>query len=84
MTKESAYISAIITALLITLCGSCKEDDRLSDEEEKMYLNIESNINEESTETEYYNKSQLNDLFDVIYDGTKNYFYIIAEVYKYF
>ena len=26
MTKESAYISAIITALLLTLCGSCKED----------------------------------------------------------
>ena len=68
-------------------CFICKKfvnylvkNHRLSDEEEKMYLNIESNINEESTETEYYNKSQLNDLFDVIYDGTKNYFYIIKQI----
>ena len=68
-------------------CLICKKfvnyllkNHKLSEEEEKIYLNIDSNINEENTETEYYNKSQLNDLFDVIHDGINNYFYIIKQI----
>ena len=72
-------------------CGHCLickkfvnylvKNHRLSEEEEKMYLNFDSNINEDNTETtEYINKNQLKDLFDVIYDGNNKYFYLIKQI----
>ena len=72
-------------------CGHCLickkfvnylvKNHRLSEEEEKMYLNFDSNINEDNTETtECINKNQLKDLFDVIYDGNNKYFYLIKQI----
>ena len=68
-------------------CIVCKKfvnylirNHRLSEEEEKTYLNFDLNINEENTETEYINRNQLNDLFDVVYDGSNKYFYLIKQI----
>ena len=68
-------------------CLICKKfinylvkNHKLSEEEEKIYINIDSNIVEDNSETEFQNKNQLNDLFDIIYNGNNKYFYLLKQI----
>ena len=71
-------------------CGFCKickkfvnyllKNRRLSEEEEKIFLNYDTNINEDNSEGEFHSKNQLNDLFDVLFDGKNKYFHLIKQI----
>ena len=68
-------------------CSICKKfvnyllkNHKLSEDEEKIYLNYDSNINEDSSDNDCHQKNQLYDLFDVLYNGSNNYFYLIKQI----
>ena len=57
------------------------KNHKLTDDEEKIYLNMDLNIGDDNSEMEFHNKNyQLNDLFQVVYDGSHNYFFLIKQI----
>ena len=69
-------------------CVICKKfvsyllkNHKLTDDEEKIYLNMDLNIGDDNSEMEFHSKNyQLNDLFQVVYDGSHNYFFLIKQI----